>query len=273
MILSLLISFFIFGTIIGSFLNVVLYRYNTGRTLGGRSMCFSCKRKLGVLDLVPILSFAVFLGRCRTCGSKISWQYPLVELATGILFASSAYYFSANITHTTIFLVQILYTLIIMSALVLITVYDLRHKIIPDIFAFIFGAVSLAGLFIVFDNFGDFHVVLPRALDLASGIIVAFPFYFLWRVSDGRWMGLGDAKLALGIGWFLGLSRGAAAVLFGFWIGAAISILLLLSGLFSKRMKQFTMKSEIPFAPFLVAGLLIVFFFGYNISSVFSYFL
>ncbi len=277
--LFLLISFFILGAIIGSFLNVILYRYNTGRGIGGRSMCFSCRRKLTPVDLVPILSFLAFRGRCRTCKSKISWQYPLVELLTAVLFAGSFWYFagatggdiSAVIFNPKIFSVQMTYILIVMSSLVLITVYDLRHKIIPDLFAFVFAGTTLLGQFILFDRFGDISIVLPSAINFASGIIIAFPFYLMWRVSDGRWMGLGDAKLALGIGWFLGLVRGFTAVIFGFWIGAVISIILLALGTVSRRFKNVTMKSELPFAPFLVAGLLIVFFFGYNVFDVLAF--
>lgn len=275
--LFFLISFFVLGAIIGSFLNVILYRYNTGRGIGGRSMCFSCRRKLTPIDLIPLLSFAMFRGRCRTCKSKISWQYPLVELLTGVLFAGSFWYFAgasdglAVVLNPKIFAVQMTYILIVMSSLVLITVYDLRHKIIPDLFAFLFAGTSLLSLFIVFDRFGDINIMLPSAINFASGIIIAFPFYLMWRVSDGRWMGLGDAKLALGIGWFLGLVRGFNAVIFGFWIGAVISILLLVLGAVFPRFKNFTMKSELPFAPFLVAGLLIVFFFGYNVFDVLSF--
>lgn len=249
-------------------------------------MCFSCRRKLTPIDLMPILSFLIFRGKCRTCKSKISWQYPLVEIFTGVLFTASFWYFAGSMFYgesilslgvsldvflnPKIFAVQMVYILIIMSSLVLITVYDLRHKIIPDLFAFIFAGTALASLFIVFDRFGDIHIMLPSAMSLASGIVIAFPFYLMWRVSDGRWMGLGDAKLALGIGWFLGLVRGFTAVIFGFWIGAVVSVLLLVFATVSRRFKNFTMKSELPFAPFLIAGLLIVFFFGYNIFDVIS---
>lgn len=276
----LLISFFILGTIIGSFLNVVLFRFNTGKGLWGRSACFSCKRHLSPIDLVPVFSFLAFRGRCRTCKSRISWQYPAVELLTGLLFAGLFYMFGpAALLYPAQFAVQMLYGMAIMSVLVLIVVYDLRHKIIPDMFSFLFGLLALAGLFFAFDGAGQFSFVMPGVWDLASGLILAFPFYLLWLVSSGNWMGLGDAKLAIGIGWFLGLSGGGSAIIFGFWIGAAISLgIISLGALFERfnslhllgrfRFPRLSMKSEIPFAPFLVAGLLIVFFFGYNIFSL-----
>jgi leader peptidase (prepilin peptidase)/N-methyltransferase len=271
------ILFFILGSIIGSFLNVVLFRYNTGKTLMGRSKCFSCKRTLTAIDLVPLLSYMVFGGRCRTCHSKISPQYFFVELFTGILFAGSyAIFASVAFSHPTQFAWQFFYTVLIMSLLVLIFVYDLRHKIIPDMFVFLFIGLSFATLFLGFDSFGALQFRVPSLVELTSGLILAFPFYFLWLVSDGRWMGFGDAKLALGFGWFLGLARGASAIILGFWIGAVVSLgLLLISGV-SKKLQykkiagfvfpSLSMKSEIPFAPFLITGLLIVFFFGYTIS-------
>ncbi|MBU3668983.1 MAG: prepilin peptidase [Candidatus Taylorbacteria bacterium] len=276
------IFFFVFGTIIGSFLNVVLYRFNTGKTLMGRSRCFSCRRNLSPIDLVPVLSYISFGGKCRTCKSRISIQYPLVELATGILFAGSYMLFSPVLEASpTMFLIQFVYTLIIMSLLVLITVYDMRHKIIPDMFVFTFIGLSFSTLFLGFDSFGNILFRIPDLLQLASGFILAFPFYFLWLISDGRWMGFGDAKLAVGFGWFLGLSSGATAIVLGFWIGAAVSLLLLGMGYLSKqyahkkvlgmKVPHLSLKSEVPFAPFLIAGLLIVFFFRYNLFESFAY--
>ncbi len=254
---------FIFGTIIGSFLNVVLYRYNTGRGIGGRSMCFSCKRTLSVVDLVPVLSYIFLGGKCRTCKSKISIQYALVELLTGLLFAGV---FAVDVhliqVSISVFLFDFIYHLIIVSLLVLITVYDLRHKIIPDAFAYAFAVLAIIHLFIGITAGGDIMILSPSGWTMLAGVILAFPFYLLWLVSDGAWMGLGDAKLALGIGWFLGLSAGASAIIFGFWIGAAVSVLILVC-----LPRRLTMKSEIPFAPFLVIGLLTVFFLGYNIFS------
>lgn len=269
--------FFIFGCIIGSFLNVVLFRYNTGRTIGGRSKCFSCKRTLGPIDLVPVLSYIAFRGRCRTCKSHVSFQYPAVEMLTGVLFAGVyALYAPLLFINAPLFFFNTVVSLIVMSLLVLITVYDLRHKIIPDLFSYTFAVVTFIAMFLRFEALSNFHVVLvvPEISQLFAGIILAFPFYFLWLVSRGRWMGLGDAKLALGIGWFLGLAKGGTAIIYGFWIGAIVSILLILIQKVAhtfpqkSRMTSLSMKSEIPFAPFLIAGLLIVYFFGYNMFSV-----
>lgn len=279
--------FFIFGCIIGSFLNVVLFRYNTGRTIGGRSKCFSCRRTLTPIDLVPVLSYIAFRGRCRTCKSHVSFQYPAVEMLTGVLFAGVyLLYAPLALLNTPLFVFNTSIALLVMSLLVLITVYDFRHKIIPDVFSYAFAVITFITLFIKIGNttgqtaIGDFssfgfYLVMPELSHLFAGIILAFPFYFLWLVSRGRWMGLGDAKLALGIGWFLGLARGGTAIIYGFWIGAIVSILLIgIQKMYTWKSRKdglhsLTMKSEIPFAPFLIAGLLIVYFFGI-ICSVFS---
>lgn len=281
-----LFFFFALGCIIGSFLNVVLFRYNTGRTIGGRSKCFSCRRTLGPIDLVPVLSYIAFKGRCRTCKSHVSFQYPAVEILTGVLFAGVyLLYAPLALLNTPLFVFNVLVALVVMSLLVLITVYDLRHKIIPDLFSYTFAAVTFITLFFRiggnteqtaigdFSSFG-FYIVMPEISHIFAGIILAFPFYFLWLVSRGRWMGLGDAKLALGIGWFLGLARGGTAIIYGFWIGALVSILLIcVQKMYTWKLRKqgsvgLSMKSEIPFAPFLIAGLLIVYFFGYNIFGV-----
>lgn len=277
--------FFIFGCIIGSFLNVVIFRYNTGRNLGGRSKCFSCRRSLSAVDLIPVLSFFIFKGRCRTCKSKISWQYPAVEILTGILFAAAAFvslpFVEVSFSQ---FAIRTAFLLIILSVLVIITVYDMRHKIIPDTFVFMFSGLAFVNIFLAFDAHGVLHLVWPPVLLIASGLVLAFPFYLLWLASAGRWMGLGDAKLALGIGWLLGLGAGATAIIYSFWIGAAASLGVMFLRFMSKDINgtagekssgllsflpHLSMKTEIPFAPFMVLGLLIVLFFGYNMFSIF----
>lgn len=263
-----LVFSFTFGIIIGSFLNVVLFRYNTGRNLGGRSKCFSCKRELNVIDLFPVLSFMAFKGRCRTCKAKLSWQYPLVELLTGFLFAASFAFFQTDLFENfNLFLFNISFSFIIMSLLVLITVYDLNHKIIPDLFVYSFSVIALLYSCLTIDAFGSLTVVNQGLMFIIAGLVLAAPFYILWLISAGTWMGLGDAKLALGIGWLLGLIKGGVAIAIGFYIGAAVAIFILLFNWIFKK-KGITLKSEIPFAPFLITGLLTVFFFGYTVVCI-----
>lgn len=250
---------FIFGAIVGSFLNVVIYRYNTGAPIvHGRSMCFSCGKKLSWYELIPIVSFVIQRGKCGTCKSKLSWQYPIVEITTGLLFL--------GVFLTGLPALTMVYLLTVVSILVVIAVYDMRHKIIPNglVYAFIF--LTLFAL--VFNASVTSFVFL---WDWLAGPMLFLPFAALWFFSKGTWMGFGDAKLAWGIGWFLGLYMGASAIILSFWIGAIWGLALIglgkAGGLFP-RLKRFTIKSEIPFGPFLILGTLLVFFFGVDVFSL-----
>lgn len=237
----LLIIPFVFGAIIGSFLNVVAYRYKTGMTVGGRSKCFSCNKTLTWVELFPIFSFLIQKGKCRTCGSKISWQYPIVELTTGLLFALIFYFYpplSLGEAVTTIFY------LFVTSLLVVITIYDAKHKIIPDALVYTFSGIALLHVFFS-----------PSLSGFLSGPVLALPFFLIWLISKGKWMGLGDSKLILGIGWTLGMGMGLSAVILAFWIGAIMSVLWMLV-----VFKKFKTRYEIPFGPFLILGMYIVLF-------------
>jgi len=244
---------FIFGLIVGSFLNVVICRYNTGKTLGGRSMCFSCGKVLKWYELVPVLSFLFLRGKCGVCKSRLSWQYPIVEFVTGILFLGAFFLSAFNIY---IFI----YLCAQFALLIVISVYDIRHKIIPDLFVYVF--VILALIFVLTPLFlgnYDFSVLLWNIL---AGPIYFLPFAGLWYFSRGKWIGFGDAKLALGIGWFLGFTNAYIAIVLAVWVGAIVGIGLIL---YTKILcfatdKKITLKSEIPFGPFLVFGLLATLF-------------
>lgn len=257
--------FFIFGAVVGSFLNVVILRYHTGRGVTGRSRCHSCGRTLRAHELVPIVSFLAQRGRCSTCGTRISWQYPVVEFLTGLLFFAVHLKFFP-LFPSPVYILHTSYFLVVVSLLVVIAVYDLRHKIVPDPFVFAFIALSFlwgAGMF--------FSGSLAAPLSwLLAGPVCAAPFALLWAASRGRWMGFGDAKLAWGVGWFLGLFEGASVLLLAFWIGAVVSVAtLVVQNVYRKRFapgrKALTMKSEIPFAPFIILGALIVLFFGFDV--------
>ena len=243
---------FTLGAIVGSFLNVLILRYNTGRSLGGRSACLSCGCELSWRELVPIFSFLWARGRCKHCGSSISLQYPLVEITTGVIFAAVIYkeFLTYNLQPTTYNLYVICYLLFVWSLLISVAVYDLRHKIIPNGFVWTFVAVSFANLLAM----NDFS---PPFWSFWAGPVLALPFALIWFLSGGRAMGLGDAKLALGLGWMLGLANGLTAALLSFWIGGLAGIFLLL-----KKGGRFTMKSEIPFAPFLVLAAFLSDFFN-----------
>ena len=262
------ILIFTLGTVIGSFLNVVIYRTGSGVGYSGRSKCLSCGKMLTAQMLVPLFSFFFQRGRCAYCGTKLSWQYPLVETLSGALFVMVWWVtgfdpLSSGIKETSFFFLDAA----IWMTLLAITVYDLRHKIIPDRFALCFALLSgllllfrfeqglLSPYFLTFT--GEY---IPVWVDLVAGPLLALPFALLWLFSGGRVMGLGDAKLAWGIGWVLGFIGGVSAIILAFWTALIPSLILL----FLSR-KRFTMKSEIPFAPFLILGTLIVFVWNVDI--------
>jgi len=259
--------FFLFGLIIGSFLNVVIYRYNTGHTVGGRSKCLSCGKTLRWFELIPLFSYIFQKGRCRKCESHISNQYPLVELGTGILFA--ALYLNIKdlaFYDPNMFVVKMILEMIIASLLVIIFVYDIRHKIIPNGIVYTFSAISLIYLFL--NNPVSAYTSSIFILDVLAGPILFLPFYILWRVSEGKWIGLGDGKLALGMGWFLGFVLGLSAIIISFWLGAIVGVGILLIARLNKGGKHITMKTEVPFAPFLIIGTFLAFFFSLDVLSI-----
>lgn len=239
---------FLLGLGIGSFLNVLVLRLGTGRgVVATRSHCFACGKTLAWYELIPLVSFLIQKGRCRKCGSRISWQYPVVELLTGMLFVTiaSKTFLSYSVesfnlveffTLNSMPLLTFAYWVVIFSILLAISIYDVRHMIIPNQFVYTF--IALAFIFPIEVGF-QYRVL--------SGVGAFAFFAFLWLVSRGRWMGFGDAKLALGIGFLLGPVNTALAVVLSFWFGTLIAIPLLVLG---KKGR----KSHIPFAPFLVIG-------------------
>jgi len=270
MVLYITTIFFIFGLIIGSFLNVVIFRFNTQKSFGGRSGCMSCQNKLTWLELIPVFSFLGLRGRCKNCKTKISLQYPLVELITGFIFALLFLKFQdLFFWNTFTFTFTYAFYAVIFSLLLVIAVYDLKHKIIPDILSLILGILTLAGLFFFqTDGSLSFSFHLPTLLGFCSGLIMASPFAFFWLVSSGKWMGLGDAKLAISLGWLLGFPFALYGLTFAFWIGAIVGLSLIIFshlGGASLANKKYGMKSEIPFAPYLVLSTSLVFLFGLSL--------
>lgn len=268
MTVLILIIFSVLGLIIGSFLNVVVYRFNTHRTLGGRSACMSCQSKLKWYELIPVFSFLTLQGRCGSCKTKISIQYPLVELSLGIIFGLLFWKFqNLFFLDTLMFAFTYSYYATLFSILLVITVYDIKHKVIPDMLSFIFGAFAFVGMFFFDTNsFGAlsvFYPHMPSLVDLLNVFAVAIPFAGIWFFSKGAWMGLGDAKLSVGLGFMLGLAKLLSATVIAFWSGAIVGISLV------AFQKVRGMKSEIPFGPFLAFGALVAFMCELNIFQIF----
>ena len=248
------------GLIIGSFLNVVILRLNTGRSLAkGRSQCARCSKTLHWYELVPVFSFLGLRGKCKACKEPISFQYPIVELLTGLVF--TVIYTKIILTHglSAFGIVTFLISIIIASLLIIIFAYDLRHKIIPSKIVIPFIIISLGTVFWRYFTVSPFML----ASDLIAGPLMAAPFFFMWLLSKGKAMGFGDVRLSLGMGWFVGVSGSLIVFFLSFWIGAVVGLFLIASS-------KLRMKSEVPFAPFMIIAFFIVTIFGISISSLFN---
>jgi len=252
---------FLFGAALGSFINVVVNRYNTGLSFfKGRSICFSCNEKLQTKDLVPIFSFLFLRGKCRYCHSKIPKETIIFELLMGVLSILAAFksgFFAQAVGFNFSWLLATGYFLLmaILGNILLISIYDLRHFIIPDSFLLSFAGLAL--VYHIIFGFSWFYIL--------AGLILALPFLLIFLISKGTWFGFGDVKYILVLGFFLGFIQGLSAVVLSFWIGAVFS----LGALFLKRFvphlnlpllkNNLTIKSEIPFGPFLSLGIIISF--------------
>lgn len=254
-----LFYFFIlfFGASIGSFLNSIIYRIYTGESfLFKRSYCPNCKHKLALQDLVPLFSFIILKGKCRYCKKPISWQYPLVELATGILFLFI--FNQITIFNLQNFLLSTFYFLIALF-LIIIFVYDFKHYIIPD--RVIYPAILVSGTwYLVSSIFFNMYTKYYLLSTIYSAVGTASFFFLIFLFSSGKWLGFGDVKLAFLIGLFLGFPKILLALFLAFFIGAIIGIGLIIFG--KKRLS-----SEIPFGPFLVTGTFLAMFWGQNLIS------
>ncbi len=225
------IFIFLLGLAVGSFLNVVICRLETKEPIiTGRSHCPKCGAVLKWFDLIPILSFLLQRGRCRYCNKKISFQYPAVELTTGLLFLIISDWFN----------------IVIACFLIIIFVYDLKHYLIPD--KIIFPAIFLALIF-------NWSNILSAVL--ASGF-----FLSLVLISQGKWMGLGDVKLAALMGLILGWPNICLALFLAFMSGAIVGVGLIIAG-------KKTIKSKIPFGPFLSASTVLAIIFGEKLVNLY----
>lgn len=295
MVIILLIYFFLLGIIIGSFLNVVILRFNTGKTTRGRSACMSCKTKLTWRELIPVFSFLFQKGKCKNCKTKISIQYLLVEISTGILFALNFWYWLTTANSMSELILSVGITTCILAYMIIIFVYDLRHKIIPDLFSFTAWGLSI--VFVVIIKFirdtgaltesanidvyrawipafagmtteGTWIIILSIIPNILAGLFFYFIIWAIWRLSKGRMIGLGDAKLLLTVGTLLGFVLGLSAIFISVWIATLYAGYLLLKQYLNKKGKHITMKTEIPFGPFLIIGFLFVYFTQIDVTNV-----
>lgn len=244
---------FIFGLIWGSFLNVVIVRFDDWISiLKDRSHCPKCKARLPWYDLVPLFSFVALRGKCRTCQKPISWQYPLVELTTAALVAAG-YYLIFLLNDLVLWQAVVAFGayIIVLGALVAIFFHDLYEMLVPE--ALSYAALIGAAIFSLF-FFQDWQTSLYGGL---AGVV---PIALLVYPSRGVWMGEGDVKIAAALGLLVGWPAALVFLVAAFVIGGVFGAILMMTG-------QAKMKSALPFAPFLIIGGLIALFWGQHMIS------
>jgi len=240
------IPFFILGAILASFMAVIAERLYTGQSwVTGRSKCNSCSRELTVLDLVPVLSWVVSRGRCRTCKAKVPVSYTIGEAVLGSLFVVA--YAKTGLT---LALVPLLFAL---TTLTFIVLYDLRHTIVPPASS---QLLILSAVFYALLSSGSLQQL--GATLMVAGFI-GLGFFLLYALSGGRAMGLGDAPVAFALATLVGSTLAVPGLLFSFWIGAVVGIVILV-----RAPKGHRIGIEVPFVPFLAAGYLLAFVTQWN---------
>lgn len=232
--------FFIFGLIVGSFLNAVIFRLHANESfLSGRSKCMHCGHKLAAPDLIPLLSFLLLKGRCRYCQARISWQYPAVEFITGLSFGLIAMQFPQSS-------LMLISELLFASVLIVIGVYDLKHFLILDKVVFPFLIVVFVLNLAV--DFSSSCLLFSLQCRTSGGLLaaaLASGFFFLqYMLSKGRWIGFGDVKFGLLLGLIAGWPQILTVLFFAYIFGAVAGLILIAAG-------KKTLSSKLPLGTFL----------------------
>lgn len=240
--------FFILGLVLGSFLNVLLFRLDReGGIILGRSKCPKCKFQLKWLDMIPLLSFILLKRRCRYCKERISLIYPVVELSIGLIFA--LFYIQLGFS----FNISDIFQLTLVYFFIAIVFFDYLYYIIPDKIILPLVLVSLAFAILV---------RRPELMNLLiSGLIFGGFFAILYVISKGKWIGLGDAKLSLLIGLSFGYPNSFFVVVGSIWTAALLGLILIV-------FKKASFKSELPFGSFLAAYSILLILYQHEIQKI-----
>jgi prepilin signal peptidase PulO-like enzyme (type II secretory pathway) len=240
---------FIFGASIGSFLNVLIDRLPSGESINGRSHCDYCGKKIAWYDLFPIISFIFLKAKSRCCKKKLSFQYPLIEIVTGLVFTFITNKFTAIDLRSGVIFLSFLG---IVSSLIVIFVSDLKYHLISDYILLALFIFSVP--IVIFLKEGPINSII-------SAIIVCLPIFLIYFISKERAMGLGDVYLSAIMGFFLGWKEGLLALYIAFITGALFGLMLI-------AIKNKKLKSKVAFGPFLVIGTIIMMFWGEKIIEI-----
>ncbi len=245
---------FVFGTVIGSFLNVLIYRLPIGMDFKkGNSICTTCKHKLNWKDLFPLFSWIFLGGKCRYCKTKISPRYPIVEALNGVAYVLVYLFLCGGNGIDGLLSLKLVGYMIMMSALIVVSWVDFEHQIIPDS---MWIAIFVGGLFIVGDALINGTFTKEWIISKIIGLFAVSGLFFLVAlVTGGRAMGGGDIKLMAAVGFVLGWK----AVLIALFMSALLGVLFSIG---RKLVSKKEMKGVIPFGPFLAMASVISAFVG-----------
>ncbi len=238
---------FVFGLIVGSFINAVLYRLPLNRSsLRGRSFCPHCKHTLATMDLVPVISFIGLRGKCRYCRKPISWQYPLLELTTAIVFLISYLRLVSLYSFGPTLMGYFIFYAVILGYLIVIFMYDLRHYLILD------KVLIPAAIIAVIANvlLGVSWVSMLIGAIFGGGV-----FWIQYVLSRGRAIGGGDIRLGVLMGLLLSWPNVLVAIFVAYMAGLVVGVPLLIMG--AKKLS-----SKIPFGTFLAVGTYVALLWG-----------
>lgn len=262
-----------FGLCLGSFVNALVWRLRQKELVSegkgnkklvkqlskpnSRSMCPNCHHKLGVADLIPVVSWVMLGGKCRYCKKPISWQYPVVELATAVLFVFSCIYWPILISGAGVIVFGL--WLIVLTGLVALAVYDIKYMILPN--SIIVFSLVVAVIMQVFWQALSVNIAHQVLMTIIAALLGSGLFYAIFQLSDGKWIGGGDVKLAVLLGVLVADPAKMLLVIFLASLGGTLFALPMLAAGKSRK------KLLIPFGPFLIFATYITVLFGTEIIS------
>lgn len=286
----LIVFLFLFGLAIGSFLNVVILRYEPSqpffgwRRWLGRSHCPMCKAELAWTDLVPLVSYLLQKGRCRSCDAPVSIQYPIVELAVGLLFVFVPLQLSGMLSslvfgaHAWIIALASVLWVAVFLLFIIVVVIDFRYFVIPNsvnaVLAVLGAAWTVVMWFVGITSgmgggsfLGHFSGLFPTFQEVwanhLTGLAVGLIFFLIIVLASlGRGMGMGDVKLIAALGLLFGWPDIVVIMGLSFIIGGLVAVGYLLIG--KKKMSD-----QLPFGPFIVLATAIVFFWGAGLAGAY----
>lgn len=240
----LIISLFL-GICIGSFLNVCIYRIPRKEDIVFTpSHCFNCGSKIKWYDLIPVISYIILKGKCRHCKENISIQYPIIELSNGAAYMGIYCIYGLSVE-------MVLYSALY-SALLVISLIDYKHYIIPNGLVVFIGFLGIINLVFDYNNWMTYLI----------GFFAVSIFLFIIAVVTGGKMGGGDIKLMAVAGFLLGWQKIILALMIGSIVGAIIGLVLI-------RMKVIKREQQVPFGPFLAFGIMLAAILGSNIIQLY----